>query len=188
MLKGYFILADGGYPCLSEPMALITPYKQPVRGMAEQRFNYHHSRGRTIIERAFGMMKTRFRCIFLEALEVQTQFVPKVVTTCAVLHNICLGVGDEVAFDGEVDLAQGNDGDGGGDGVDTQSGAAWRVGLTNALNPHDVPVDHAYIVQHPPADPGQVPAARQLLSTPQQPPAPPRQLLGAPQQPPTPPR
>lgn len=79
---GYFLLADGGYPCLQEPLALITPYKRPVRGMAEQRFNYHHSKGRTIIERAFGMMKTRFRCIFLEALEVHTLFVPKVMNHC----------------------------------------------------------------------------------------------------------
>ena len=79
---GYFLLADGGYPCLEEPLALITPYKRPVRGMAEQRFNYHHSRGRTIIERAFGMMKTRFRCIFLEALEVHPVFVPKVINHC----------------------------------------------------------------------------------------------------------
>jgi len=61
-------------------MALITPYKRPVRGMAEQRFNYHHSKGCTIIERALGMMKTRFRCIFLEALEVL--FVPKVISHC----------------------------------------------------------------------------------------------------------
>ncbi|KAJ7983945.1 hypothetical protein DPEC_G00368690 [Dallia pectoralis] len=91
---GYFLLTDGGYPCLQEPLALITPYKRPVRGMAEQRFNYDHSRGRTIIERAFGMMKTCFRCIFLEALEVQTLFVPKVVTACVILHNICVGVGD----------------------------------------------------------------------------------------------
>ncbi|KAK0134426.1 putative nuclease HARBI1 [Merluccius polli] len=75
---GYFILGDGGYPCLSEPMALITPYKRPLTSMAEQRFNTHHSRGRSIVERAFGMMKTRFRCIFLEALEVHSEFVPKV--------------------------------------------------------------------------------------------------------------
>lgn len=79
---GYFLLADGGYPCLQEPLSLITPYKRPVRGMAEQRFNYHHSKGRSIIERAFGMMKTRFRCIFLEALEVHTLFVPKVKHHC----------------------------------------------------------------------------------------------------------
>lgn len=67
---GYFILADSGYPCLQEPQAPITPYERPVGGMAEQRFNYHHSRGCTIIDCAFGMMETRFRCIFLEALEI----------------------------------------------------------------------------------------------------------------------
>ncbi|KAK0151433.1 putative nuclease HARBI1 [Merluccius polli] len=103
---GYFILGDGGYPCLSEPMALITPYKRPLTSMAEQRFNTHHSRGRSIVERAFGMMKTRFRCIFLEALEVHSEFVPKVVTACAVLHNICIGVGDEVIVE---DVAMGDD-------------------------------------------------------------------------------
>lgn len=75
---GYFLLGDGGYPCLENPLALITPFRQPVAGMAEQRFNNHHSRARCIIERAFGLMKTRFRCIFLEALEVHVQFVPKV--------------------------------------------------------------------------------------------------------------
>lgn len=65
ILKNSPIYTRGTYPCLQEPLALITPYKRPVRGMAEQRFNYHHSKGHTIIEPAFGMMKTRFRCISL---------------------------------------------------------------------------------------------------------------------------
>lgn len=81
---GYFILADGGYPCQTEPVALITPYKQPVRGVAEQRFNAHHSRGRIIIERAFGMMKSRFRCIFQDTLEVHVDSASKVMCT---LHS-----------------------------------------------------------------------------------------------------
>ncbi|RVE60142.1 hypothetical protein OJAV_G00178040 [Oryzias javanicus] len=34
-------------------------------------------------------MKTRFRAIFLQVLEVHHTFVPHVVTACAVLHNIC---------------------------------------------------------------------------------------------------
>ncbi|KAJ3584066.1 hypothetical protein NHX12_014562, partial [Muraenolepis orangiensis] len=72
----HFILADGGYPCLQQPLPLITPYKRPIRGVAAQRFNGHHSRARFIIERAFGMMKTRFRAIFLQALEVKPTFVP----------------------------------------------------------------------------------------------------------------
>ncbi|MED6295602.1 hypothetical protein CHARACLAT_033495 [Characodon lateralis] len=47
---------------------------------------------RSIIERVFGMMKTRFRAIFLQALEVL-----EVITACAILHNICLGAGDVMA-------------------------------------------------------------------------------------------
>ncbi|XP_018934436.2 putative nuclease HARBI1 [Cyprinus carpio] len=139
---GYFLLADGGYPCLQEPLALITPYKRPVRGMAEQRFNYHHSKGRTIIERAFGMMKTRFRCIFLEA---HTLFVPKVVTACVILHNICVGVGDELE---EVVEEEDNQPPGELDGGESQSGAAWRAALTNEVSAlHEAPLDHDYFCQ-----------------------------------------
>ncbi|KAF7215151.1 putative LOC107389515-like protein [Nothobranchius furzeri] len=67
---GHFILADGGYPCLQSPLPLITSYKHGNQGVAAQRFNSHHSKARSVIERAFGMMKTRFRAIFLQALEV----------------------------------------------------------------------------------------------------------------------
>ncbi|XDV39629.1 hypothetical protein PO909_008836, partial [Leuciscus waleckii] len=98
---GHFILADGGYPCLQHPLPLITPYKRPVRGVGAQRFNLHHSRARSIIERAFVMMKTRFRAIVLQALEVHHTFVPHVITACAILHNICLGVGDIMAPEDE---------------------------------------------------------------------------------------
>ena len=40
------------------------------------------------------MMKTRWRSIFFKALEVDPTFVPAIITCCAALHNICLGVGD----------------------------------------------------------------------------------------------
>ncbi|KAL7399102.1 hypothetical protein ABVT39_020322 [Epinephelus coioides] len=59
-------------------------------------------RARSIIERAFGMMKTRFRAIFLQALEVHHTFVPQVITACAILHNICLGAGDIMAPEDEM--------------------------------------------------------------------------------------
>ncbi|XP_039478336.1 putative nuclease HARBI1 [Oreochromis aureus] len=110
---GHFILADGGYPCLQRPLPLITPYKRPVRGVGAQRFNSHHSRARSIIERALGMMKTRFRAIFLQALEVHHTFLPHVVTACAVLHNICLSAGDIVAPVDEPEDDGAEDGRGG---------------------------------------------------------------------------
>lgn len=40
---GYVLLGDGGYPCLETPVCLITPYKEPVNGRLQGRFNYFHS-------------------------------------------------------------------------------------------------------------------------------------------------
>ncbi|XP_060789313.1 putative nuclease HARBI1 [Neoarius graeffei] len=144
---GYFILADGSYPCLQEPLALITPYKRPVRGIAEQRFNYHHARAHAIIKHTFGMMKTRFRCIFLEPLEVHPQFVPKVVTACVILHNICLEVGDDLppeeAVQKEDDQPPAECEVG-----DSQNGAAWRTALANEVSSlQEAPLDHDYFAQ-----------------------------------------
>ncbi|CAJ1061399.1 hypothetical protein H4Q32_000108 [Xyrichtys novacula] len=61
---------------------------------ARARFNTIHGKARNIIERAFGMMKARWRSIFLRALEVKPAFASEVVTCCAILHNICMDNGD----------------------------------------------------------------------------------------------
>ncbi|CAM4571017.1 unnamed protein product [Leuciscus chuanchicus] len=141
---GHFILADGGYPCLQHPLPLITPYKRPVRGVGAQRFNLHHSRARSIIERAFGMMKTRFRSIFLKALEVHHTFVPHVITACAILHNICLGVGDIMAPEDEHEEDDAEDE--GEHVLETVSGAPWRDQLSAEVSAlEEVPIDHDYL-------------------------------------------
>ncbi|RXN13240.1 nuclease HARBI1 [Labeo rohita] len=97
---GKCILGDGGYPCLSAPICLITPYREPVQNPVQARFNAKHARARNVVERAFGMLKTCWRSIFFKALEVSPAFVPEVVACCAVLHNLCLQNGDIV--DAEV--------------------------------------------------------------------------------------
>ncbi|XP_035765770.1 protein ALP1-like [Neolamprologus brichardi] len=135
---GHFILADGGYPCLQNPLLLITPYKRPVQGVGAQRFNSHHSRARSIIQCAFGMMKTRFWAIFLQALEVHHTFVPHVsYNSIAVLHNICLGAGN--AMDPE-DAPEDDVQDEGEMGLEAVSGAPWRE--VSALE--ELPQDHEY--------------------------------------------
>ncbi|XP_067270852.1 putative nuclease HARBI1 [Pseudorasbora parva] len=143
---GHFILADGGYPCLQHPLPLITPYRRPVQGVGAQRFNLHHSRARSIIERAFGMMKTRFRAIFLHALEVHHTFVPHVITACAILHNICLEVGDIMGPEDEHEDDQDVAEDEGGQDLETVSGAPWRDQLSAAVSAlEEVPADHDYL-------------------------------------------
>ncbi|KAJ8399981.1 hypothetical protein AAFF_G00407110 [Aldrovandia affinis] len=92
--EGFCILGDGGYPCLSAPIALITPYKEPVRLVVARRFNHHHAKARSIIERSFGIMKTRWRSIFFKSLEVKPTFAPEVIACCTILHNICVSNGD----------------------------------------------------------------------------------------------
>uniref|UniRef100_A0A3Q4GAF4 DDE Tnp4 domain-containing protein n=1 Tax=Neolamprologus brichardi TaxID=32507 RepID=A0A3Q4GAF4_NEOBR len=114
---GHFILADGGYPCLQHPLPLITPYKRPVQGVGALRFNSHHSRARCIIGGG-------------------------VITVCAILHNICLGVGDVVAPEDEPeDDAQ----DEGETGLEAGSGAPWQDRLSAEVSAlEEAPLDHDY--------------------------------------------
>jgi hypothetical protein len=82
----------------------LTPYKEPVIGRVQQRFNYRQSKARSVIERAFGMMKTRWRSTLFRALEVKPTFAPQVIASCAFLHNVCLNNGD--TLDPDEDIAR----------------------------------------------------------------------------------
>ncbi|KAA8589162.1 hypothetical protein FQN60_010507 [Etheostoma spectabile] len=72
----------------------MTPYRQPVAGQVQPRFNKHHAKARGIIECCFGMLKTRWPAFFLRALEIRPLFAPKVILACCILHNLCLLTGD----------------------------------------------------------------------------------------------
>ncbi|XP_034741089.1 protein ALP1-like [Etheostoma cragini] len=100
---GFCLIGDGGYPCLRQPIALMTPYRQPVHNNLQVRFNSHLSRARCVVERAFGILKTRWRSIFLRALEVDVLYVREVIACCTVLHNICLTNGDLLEPEADVE-------------------------------------------------------------------------------------
>lgn len=103
---GYCIIGDGGYPCLSRPICLMTPFRQPVRNHLQARYNCYLSRARCVVERSFGVLKTRWRSIFLKALEVEVKYVPEVIVCCTVLHNICVSNGDLLEPDADVDVGR----------------------------------------------------------------------------------
>ncbi|KAK3920169.1 Protein ANTAGONIST OF LIKE HETEROCHROMATIN PROTEIN 1 [Frankliniella fusca] len=92
--RGFFIIGDGGYMCLRDPVTIITPYRD-VNLTADQRsFNHHLSKARAVVERSFGLLQARWRVLFHRPLEVKFRKAVKVIGACCVLHNICIDADD----------------------------------------------------------------------------------------------
>lgn len=69
----------------------MTPLNNAT-SVAEQRYNRAHVKTRNTIERAFGLLKMRFRCLHRTGgcLQSSPSTCAKIITACAVLHNICI--------------------------------------------------------------------------------------------------
>ena len=89
-----YIVADRGFPLLSW---CITPFKRGPLGSPLSReevwFNHKHSSTMMSVERAFGILKARFREIGTKS-SLKLDFLPTVVHSCCVLHNILLASKD----------------------------------------------------------------------------------------------
>lgn len=87
------IIADAAYPIHSHVMV---PFRDNGHLTARQKnYNYCLSSTRMAIERAFGLLKVRFR-ILLDCLPLlDITKIPQVILACCVLHNICTSRNDE---------------------------------------------------------------------------------------------
>lgn len=84
-LKPYLV-GDAAYPLFSW---LIKPFQQTKHlAYSQQQFNVELSRARVCIERAFGVLKGRWR-VLLGKVCLEPSFVADIFVACAVLHNIC---------------------------------------------------------------------------------------------------
>ena len=82
-----YLIGDSGYPLLRW---LMVPHRQNTPlPVAAALFNRGLSRGRAVVENAFGMMKQAFRELHKKS-ELHITFIPDVVLCCAILHNILL--------------------------------------------------------------------------------------------------
>ena len=98
------ILADSAYPNLP---SVLTPFRDNGQlTRVERKYNQVHSGIRSLVERAFALLKNRFRRLkYLDQKDVTTM-ISTIITAC-VIHNLCIMSNDEldgnfVMYDGDI--------------------------------------------------------------------------------------
>ena len=79
-----YLLADPAYPIVSW---IMKPYAHGTKHLEQKTFNYELSRARCCIERAFGLLKGRWR-ILLKRIELSPMKASKLFVACCIPHNI----------------------------------------------------------------------------------------------------
>ncbi|MCO5559234.1 hypothetical protein L7F22_012829 [Adiantum nelumboides] len=90
-----FIVADGGYPLL--PWLMI-PYTTPTIA-TEKLFNYKLSSIKIVVERAFGILKMRWRYLLGNVMKPCPQNLSRAIVVCCMLQNMCLENGAAMGDD-----------------------------------------------------------------------------------------
>ena len=80
----FYIAADDAFALKTW---LMKPFSKKNLSKSERIFNYRLSRGRRIVENAFGILAHRFRCLLTTMLQ-HPETVTSIVTTCLCLHNL----------------------------------------------------------------------------------------------------
>ena len=84
-----WLIGDSGYAQREE---MMIPYLEPD-STAKVKYNGRHKKSRCVIERAFGALKSRFRCLCKEsggALMFAPDMACAIIVSCMVLHNYCI--------------------------------------------------------------------------------------------------
>ena len=86
-----FLLGDSPYPL---NVWLMKPFPHnSALSSTEQTFNYRLSRACIVVENAFGHLKARWQRL-MKQNDMDISHVPQVVTTCCILHNLCVVHGE----------------------------------------------------------------------------------------------
>ncbi|KAL4719275.1 hypothetical protein ACJJTC_016555, partial [Scirpophaga incertulas] len=86
--ENVWLLGDSGYP--QRPW-LMTPILNAAPGSREELYTSRHVQARNCIERCFGLLKSRWRCLLKDrTLHYHPVVASKIVVACSVLHNMAL--------------------------------------------------------------------------------------------------
>ena len=105
VMVSVLIIGDPAYPLLPW---LMKPYSQ-TGALNKQNFSFKLSITKIVVERAFGLLKGRFRILHKQ----QDTSLHNIchVTACCILHNYCIAHDDEADDDWLIDCEDGNDND-----------------------------------------------------------------------------
>lgn len=93
--KGAVILGDSAYPLRDW---LMTPFRTTVvMTPAMQSYQRSHSRTRGIVEKAFGVLKMRFRALHTGLRVADIDQAAHIIMAACVIHNICIEQGDDLS-------------------------------------------------------------------------------------------
>jgi hypothetical protein len=97
----YVIVADEAFPL---KLYLMHPYsKNSIVSNEEKVYKYRHSRARSTVENAFGILAGRWR-VFLKPIETQPGIVDHVVLTACCLHNMLRNTKTITTFEERVQV------------------------------------------------------------------------------------
>lgn len=83
-----WLLGDSGYPLKT---FLMTPFIHAVQGQ-QLRYKLAHARTRNVVERSFGILKARFRCLDRSGGSIcyQPEKAVTIIAVCFSLHNVAM--------------------------------------------------------------------------------------------------